>query len=77
MLALRTGTPYRKQLWDTMPSPAYLLMAYRATTGIKDAGKGHNGGLWEWTSTVFDNHEGFVQSKLYPGYAYFAKPLTE
>ncbi|KAI0365693.1 DUF323 domain-containing protein [Pilatotrama ljubarskyi] len=37
--------------------------------GAKDGGKGHNGGVWEWTSTVFDKHEGFVPSKLYPGYS--------
>jgi len=27
-------------------------------------GKGHNGGVWEWTSTVFDKYEGFLPSKL-------------
>ncbi|KAI0648157.1 hypothetical protein C8Q79DRAFT_556266 [Trametes meyenii] len=37
--------------------------------GPKDEGKGHNGGVWEWTSTVFEQHEGFIQSKLYPGYS--------
>lgn len=40
-----------------------------ATMGLaKDGGKGHNGGVWEWTSTVLDKHEGFVASSLYPGY---------
>ncbi|PIL22429.1 hypothetical protein GSI_15117 [Ganoderma sinense ZZ0214-1] len=39
------------------------------TGGTHDGGKGHNGGVWEWTSTVFEKHEGFVQSKLYPGYS--------
>ncbi|KAG6849281.1 hypothetical protein H0H93_009801 [Arthromyces matolae] len=39
-----------------------------ATTGSeRSGGKGDNGGVWEWTSTVFDKHEGFVPSKLYPG----------
>ena len=41
-----------------------------ATTGCMErglGGRGHNGGIWEWTSTDFDMHEGFVQSKLYPG----------
>jgi formylglycine-generating enzyme required for sulfatase activity len=42
--------------------------AFRATTGgEKEGGKGHNGGVWEWTSTVFDKYEGFVPSVLYPG----------
>ncbi|KAG6331966.1 hypothetical protein ID866_7120 [Astraeus odoratus] len=40
-----------------------------ATMGLeKNDGKGHNGGVWEWTSTVMDNHAGFVTSSLYPGY---------
>ncbi|KAF5344893.1 hypothetical protein D9758_011590 [Tetrapyrgos nigripes] len=41
-----------------------------ATTGTtKAGGKGHNGGVWEWTSTLFDKYEGFVPSRLYPGYS--------
>ncbi|KAF8843379.1 DUF323 domain-containing protein [Paxillus ammoniavirescens] len=41
-----------------------------ATTGGKKCdGKGHNGGVWEWTSTVFDKFGGFVPSRLYPGYS--------
>jgi len=41
-----------------------------ATTGLrKYGGKGHNGGVWEWTSTLFDKYEGFVNSTLYPGYS--------
>ena len=40
----------------------------RATTGReKEGGRGHNGGVWEWTSTVFGQVEGFVPSSLYPG----------
>lgn len=30
---------------------------------------GHNGGVWEWTSTVFAEYEGFRSSALYPGYS--------
>ncbi|KAJ7822036.1 DUF323 domain-containing protein [Mycena leptocephala] len=33
----------------------------------RSGGKGSNGGVWEWSSTVFDNYEGFVPSVLYPG----------
>ncbi|KAI0755095.1 hypothetical protein C8Q80DRAFT_1094925 [Daedaleopsis nitida] len=44
------------------PTPA-------TTGGTKDGGKGHNGGVWEWTSTSLAAHEGFEQSKLYPGYS--------
>jgi len=43
--------------------------ALPATTGGEGGGKGHNGGIWEWTSTVFDKIEGFVPSTLYPGYS--------
>ncbi|KAG0703747.1 hypothetical protein DFH29DRAFT_1040649 [Suillus ampliporus] len=39
------------------------------TGGTKHGGKGHNGGVWEWTSTVFDKYDGFVPSTLYPGYS--------
>ncbi|KAI3478908.1 hypothetical protein L1887_59092 [Cichorium endivia] len=30
---------------------------------------GHNGGVWEWTSTLFAEYEGFQSSTLYPGYS--------
>ncbi|KAF9472134.1 hypothetical protein BDN70DRAFT_972430 [Pholiota conissans] len=32
-------------------------------------GKGSNGGVWEWTSTVFDTHEGLVPTGLFTGYS--------
>ncbi|CAO1621707.1 unnamed protein product [Sympodiomycopsis kandeliae] len=31
---------------------------------------GHNGGVWEWTSTAFMGYEGFQISELYPGYSH-------
>ncbi|KAJ7601033.1 DUF323 domain-containing protein [Mycena floridula] len=41
-----------------------------ATTGGKrGGGKGSNGGVWEWTSTIFDKYDGFQASELYPGYS--------
>ncbi|EST09822.1 Histidine-specific methyltransferase, SAM-dependent [Kalmanozyma brasiliensis GHG001] len=30
---------------------------------------GHNGGVWEWTSTPFLAYDGFQSSALYPGYS--------
>jgi len=46
--------------WHPIPS---------TTGGERDGGRGHNGGVWEWTSTMFDSYEGFVPSNLYPGYS--------
>lgn len=43
--------------------------AHSATTGVDGGMRGHNGGVWEWTSTKFDEHLGFVASELYPGYS--------
>ncbi|EFI28167.1 DUF323 domain-containing protein [Coprinopsis cinerea okayama7 len=41
-----------------------------ATTGISEFdGKGSNGGVWEWTSTLFDTHEGLVPTNIFPGYS--------
>ena len=43
-----------------------------ALTQVDNAGRilhGHNGGVWEWTSTEFAGHPGFVPSELYPGYS--------
>ncbi|KAF8744381.1 Histidine-specific methyltransferase, SAM-dependent, partial [Rhizoctonia solani] len=31
--------------------------------------RGHNGGVWEWTSTLMHAHEGYVPSIRYPGYS--------
>lgn len=30
---------------------------------------GHNGGIWEWTSTDFEGLPGFETSEVYPGYS--------
>ncbi|CAG8613079.1 621_t:CDS:2, partial [Acaulospora colombiana] len=29
----------------------------------------HNGGVWEWSSTIMDRHQGYESSILYPGYS--------
>jgi formylglycine-generating enzyme required for sulfatase activity len=39
------------------------------TGGSRSGGMGCNGGVWEWTSTVFDQVESFEPSNLYPGYS--------
>jgi formylglycine-generating enzyme required for sulfatase activity len=42
---------------------------HSSTTGGESGGRGHNGGVWEWTSTEFDGYEGFVPLSLYPGFS--------
>ena len=36
--------------------------------GNKLAGQAELGGVWEWTSSVLEKHEGFQPMPLYPGY---------
>ncbi|KAL8946901.1 MAG: hypothetical protein Q9222_006763 [Ikaeria aurantiellina] len=36
--------------------------------GNKLCGRGEMGGLWEWTSSALEEHEGFKAMDLYPGY---------
>lgn len=41
-----------------------------ATTGREEfGGRGSNGGIWEWTSTLFSNHEGLFPTNHFPGYS--------
>ncbi|KAJ7874794.1 C-type lectin protein [Mycena olivaceomarginata] len=41
-----------------------------ATTGMEsEGGRGSNGGVWEWTTTLFDNHHGLVPTNLFTGYS--------
>ncbi|OCH87672.1 hypothetical protein OBBRIDRAFT_735792 [Obba rivulosa] len=46
--------------WHPMPATA---------GGEENCGRGSNGGVWEWTSTLFDEHEGFVGTTIFPGYS--------
>ena len=39
-----------------------------AERGNKLCGQSDLGGVWEWTSTVLEKHEGFEPMELYPGY---------
>ena len=67
MLVSVTGTLSR-ELSAFLRSLLLDLTRRSATTGVPGkGGKGYNGGVWEWTSTVFDHYEGFVPSTLYPG----------
>jgi hypothetical protein len=47
----------------------YALFCVSATTGgAEDSGRGSNGGVWEWTTTVFAGHEGLVPTDHFTGY---------
>ncbi len=62
-----TGTPFRK-CHTINASWSSIDFISSATTGVgRGDSKGHNGGVWEWTSTVLEDYDGFVPSKLYPG----------
>ena len=43
--------------------------------GNKLAGQGDMGGVWEWTSSPLEKHEGFEPMPLYP--AYTGAPRTD
>lgn len=67
-MVLRTGIPFRE--WFYMANVfSFKLFPYkRATTGLDQFnGRGSNGGVWEWTTTVFDNHQGLVPTNLFIG----------
>ena len=56
---------------------AQRLFHNRATTGLEEyAGRGSNGGVWEWTSTLFDNHEGLSPTNLFTGFVLHDLSLT-
>lgn len=39
-----------------------------AERGDRLCGQSDLGGVWEWTSTVLEKHDGFEPMDLYPGY---------
>lgn len=36
--------------------------------GDQLSGQGNMGGVWEWTSSALERHEGFEPMELYPAY---------
>lgn len=48
------------------------LMNRATLTKVDHSGRtlyGHNGGVWEWTTTPLAGYPGYVPSELYPGYS--------
>ena len=39
------------------------------------SGQGNMGGVWEWTSSVLERHEGFSPMSLYPAYTGLVSPV--
>ncbi|KAJ7076893.1 C-type lectin protein [Mycena belliarum] len=46
--------------WHPVPANAGLA---------SQGGRGSNGGVWEWTTSLFENHEGLVPTNLFVGYS--------
>ena len=68
MLVSGTGIPFRKSSCLLDQTPTHALV--RATAGLEEnGGRGTNGGVWEWTSTLFDGHEGLSPTQHFPGYS--------
>jgi hypothetical protein len=63
--------------WHPVPSVIFpcigiyadLCAPNRPTAGLaENSGMGSNGGVWEWTSTKLDNHEGLSPTNLFTGF---------
>lgn len=69
MWALETGILHR--MFSAMNKSTEIIdYGYSATAGgAEDDGRGSNGGVWEWTTTVFDGHEGLVPTDHFTGYS--------
>lgn len=59
----RPGTNVGFRNWH--PVPSQLAHADHDGTTLP----GHNGGVWEWTSSMLEEYDGYKQSALYPGYS--------
>lgn len=43
--------------------------------GNQLSGQGNMGGVWEWTSSALERHEGFKPMALYPAYTGLVSPV--
>ena len=78
------GAPWGLGEWHYVPCVHFVsfgfyelvLMSCRPSLG-ENGLRPHNGGVWEWTSTLLDKYEGFVPSTLYPGYVTIYTSLSK
>ncbi len=45
--------------------------------GNQLSGQGNMGGVWEWTCSALEKHEGFEPMKLYPAYTGLVSPVLK
>lgn len=57
-------------LFQTHAIRARAHASHSATAGLDEChGKGTNGGVWEWTSTLLSDHAGLFPTAHFPGYS--------
>lgn len=64
-----TGTHARKCFGLCFARSPWLTATRATAGGPIDGGRGSNGGVWEWTSTVFGSHHGFAGTAVFAGYS--------
>jgi len=59
-----------REYWDDTCNSKNIDHHTRPSLGNSARGGApHNGGVWEFTSTIMDEHKGYKASLLYPGYS--------
>jgi hypothetical protein len=62
----------RRHLLESRSARMNELIIRATLTKVDHSGRtlyGHNGGVWEWTTTPLSGYPGYVPSELYPGYS--------
>ncbi|KAL8830323.1 MAG: hypothetical protein Q9170_005780 [Blastenia crenularia] len=66
------GSPEAQQLFANLEGCNVGFSTFHPTPvtqfGNKLCGRGEMGGVWEWTSSTLEEHEGFTAMDSYPGY---------
>jgi len=62
-----SGLNFKHETDDTMALMLFVFSCSATTGGDESSGRGSNGGVWEWTTTVFAGHEGLVPTDHFTG----------